>query len=199
MTVNLTSTLNPPDLYLKGWLPQRNQKGLWYQDTSSRSNLCNFRLSSENRRILNSTSDWNFQYLPLSQFDLTPAIKKQIISWVKTLNWDFPSSSIKNIFGSHIFNHVYTWSQVGAAPQAYALCYSDSDISHIAYVFYDPTLAKSNLPIRMVLQAIIDSQQANNKYCYLGGFNPTTRYGYYKRNMPGFEYFQNNTWQTYTS
>ncbi|MFA6602868.1 MAG: hypothetical protein WCT01_03630 [Candidatus Shapirobacteria bacterium] len=195
MTLNLTSTLTPSDLYSQGWLPQRNQKGLWYQDTSSRANLNNFRLSSENRRILNSTSDWNFLYFPLNQFVLSPSIKKQIIGWVKTLGWEFPPSSIKNIFKNHIFNHIYTWSLEDTPPLAYALCYSDPEISHIAYVFYDPNLAKSNLPIRMVLQAVIDSQKSGHRFCYLGGFNPTTKYGYYKRNMPGFEYFLNNSWQ----
>ena len=41
--------------YSLGLLPQRNDPHYFYQDTSSRSNLRNFILSSENRRIIKKT------------------------------------------------------------------------------------------------------------------------------------------------
>lgn len=80
---------------------------------------------------------------------------------------------------------------------AYSICYFDKNISHIAYVFYDPEYSHGNLPIRLVLQTIIDSQEANLNYCYLGRFSSNT--GFYKRNMPGFEYFKDNQWFQYNN
>lgn len=195
MVLNFTSPLPAASLYAQGYLPQRNRADLWYHDTSSRSNLADFNLSSENRRILKNTQQWLFKLSPITDFKLTPEAKKQIINWTRTLGWNFPPSSVKTVFQNHRFNYLYQWYLPHQPVTAYALSYQDPSICHIAYVFYDPSLQKSNLPIRLVLQAVIDSHDAGRQYCYLGGFNPQTKYGYYKRTMPGFEYFTGSNWQ----
>jgi len=178
--------------YANGLLPQRNSPGVFYQDTSCRSNLADFLLDSENRRIIRKTDQYSFKTIPLSDFILTPEIQKQIHSWVKELGWDFPTSSIKTIFTRHIFNQINIWF-LDQKPIAYLVCYSDNHISHAAYVFYDPSYSHNDLPIRIVLQFIIDCHQNNLKFAYLGRFSKTT--GYYKRTMPGFEYYNNQQWQ----
>lgn len=180
--------------YQNGLLPQRNNKDLFYSQSSCRSSLQNFNLSSENRRILNKTQDFTFEKVKLSEFDYNFSVQKEISNWVKTLTWDFPTSSIKNVFKNHIFNYLYVWKDQQNKTIAYSICYFSPQISHIAYVFYHPDLAHSNLPIRLVLQTIIDSQEMGLQYCYLGRFSPDS--GYYKRNMPGFEYFKDNSWVT---
>lgn len=192
---NLKSNQTIEENYNNGLLPQRNSSQFWYQDTSSRSNLNNFQLSSENRRILNKTQEFTFELIPLKDFLWTPEIQKQIFSWLKELKWDFPISSVKSIFTNHIFNYLYLWKDLSGQIIAYSICYFSESISHIAYVFYQPEYSHGNLPIRLVLQTVIDSQNKNLRYCYLGRFSPDT--GYYKRNMPGFEYFDNNNWIKY--
>jgi len=177
--------------YLKGQLPQRNNSKKFYFDTSSRANLSTFNLSSENRRILNKTENFSFEIKPIS-YNID--IQKQINKWLKILKWDFPISSVKKIFSDHIFNYMYIWYDENKNIIAYSVCYFSDSISHIAYVFYDPKFDHSNLPIRLVLQTIIDSQEKNLKYCYLGRFSQDT--GYYKRTMPGFEYFDAGAWIT---
>ncbi|MDO8609654.1 MAG: hypothetical protein Q7R95_03835 [bacterium] len=180
--------------YNNGLLPQRNKKDYWYTDSSCRSNLANFSLSSENRRIIGKTNQYKFQLLSLSSFKYSPHIQKTIYKWIKDIGWEFPISSVKTIFTNHIFNYVYVWQDNDGNAVAYAICYFSTTISHIGYVFYNPKLSHDNLPIRLTLQAIIDSQQQNLKYCYLGRFNPEIKLGYYKRELPGFEYFTNNNW-----
>ncbi|MEI8067845.1 MAG: hypothetical protein WCG91_02785 [Candidatus Shapirobacteria bacterium] len=180
--------------YQLGFLPQRNDKDLFYQESSCRSNLSFSEISSENRRILRKTENFTFQKIALNQFEYTPQIQKEISSWIKKLEWDFPTSSVKTIFTNHIFNYVYVWKNEENKIIAYTLCYFSPEISHVAYVFYDPEYSHGNLPIRLVLQVIIDSQSENLKYSYLGRFSKEN--GYYKRNMPGFEYFNNNSWTT---
>ncbi|MDD3003244.1 MAG: hypothetical protein PHS06_05260 [Candidatus Shapirobacteria bacterium] len=189
---NLKNTNNIDQNYKDGLLPQRNDKNLFYSQTSSRSNLEKFNLSSENRRILRKTEDFTFEKIPLKNFNYDSKIQKEIVTWVKTLGWDFPVSSIKNVFKNHIFNYLYIWKDGQKNIIAYSLCYFSKDISHIAYVFYNPEFAHGNLPIRLVLQVIIDSQELGLKYCYLGRFSQDT--GFYKRNMPGFEYYKDNQW-----
>lgn len=192
---NIQNQLTPEENYQSGLLPQRNDLNFWYQDSSSRSNLSNnFQLNSENRRIINKTEDFTFELILLKDFSFTPEIQKQIHSWIKQLEWDFPISSVKTIFTNHIFNYVYTWKNNLGQVVAYSICYFSDSISHIAYVFYDPQYSHGNLPIRLVIQTIVDSHNRGLKYCYLGRFSSET--GFYKRNMPGFEYFNNNQWQT---
>ena len=196
-TYNLKNQLTPDQNYRQGLLPQRNKKGLYYRQTSCRSCLDNFSLNSENRRIINKTQDFSSKLIPLKDFVLTPAIKKTITAWTKKLNWNFPPSSIKNVFSHHIFTHLYIWQNKNQQTIAYSLCYFSDQISHIAYVFYNPDLAHSNLPIRLTLQTIIDSQTKGLKFCYLGRFS--LKNGYYKRNMPGFEVYdyQKKLWLSY--
>lgn len=178
--------------YEKGQLPQRNNKDLFYQETSCRSNLSKFSLNSENRRIIRKTDDFTFEVIPTENFSFNIEIQKQIFHWIKSLGWDFPTSSIKTVFTNHIFNYVYIWKDQLGHTAAYSLVYKSDDISHIGYVFYNPELTHQNLPIRLVLQVIIDSHDQNLKFCYLGRFSKEI--GFYKRSMPGFEYFENNSW-----
>lgn len=194
---NLKNTNSVDQNYQNGLLPQRNNKNLFYFQTSSRSNLKNLNLNSENRRILRKTEDFTFKKVPLKNFNYNPKIQKEISIWVKTLGWNFPTSSIKNIFKNHIFNYLYIWNDSQKNTIAYSICYFSKNISHIAYVFYNPEFAHGNLPIRLVLQIILDSQKLGLKYCYLGRFSKDT--GFYKRNMPGFEYFENHQWLPYNN
>ena len=48
---NIQNNNSIEDNYQQGFLPQRNKIHFWYNDSSSRSNLTKFELSSENRRI----------------------------------------------------------------------------------------------------------------------------------------------------
>lgn len=194
---NLNKNQSIESNYQQGFLPQRNQKDLWYQDSSSRSNLFQINLSSENRRILRKTDNFSFIKTNLKNFEFNLNIQKEIFSWIKQLGWEFPISSVKKIFTNHIFNFVYTWYDENNQIVAYSICYFSETISHIAYVFYNPKYNHSNLPIRLVLQTIIDSQKENLQFCYLGRFSSET--GFYKRNMPGFEYFKDNQWVQYNN
>lgn len=191
---NLKNTDNIDQNYQNGLLPQRNDKNLFYSQTSCRSNLTDFKLSSENRRILRKAEEFTFEKIALKDFNYDLKTQKEIFNWIKKLGWDYPTSSVKNVFTNHIFNYLYVWKDKQNNIIAYSVCYFSDHISHIAYVFYNPELAHGNLPIRLVLQTIIDSHESGLNYCYLGRFSNDN--GFYKRNMPGFEYFNNNQWQT---
>jgi hypothetical protein len=183
------STQTPIEiLYQQGLLPQRNNRELFYKDSSCRSNLYNIILSSENRRILRKTEKFTFEITPI-RYNID--IQKQIFQWLKILKWDFPISSVKTIFTKHLFNQMYVW-KLDSTIVAYSICYFDIHFSHIGYVFYDPAFSHSDLPIRLVLQFIIDSADKKLGYAYLGRYSDSV--GFYKRNMPGFEYYKDDQW-----
>lgn len=196
---NIKNNLSIEENYQAGLLPQRNSSTSFYQDEncSSRCDLSLFNPSSENRRILKKTDSFTFQKVPLSDFVYKPSVQKEIISWVRGLGWNFPASSIKTVFTNHIFNYLYIWYDQNKQICAYSIVYQGKNISHIAYVFYNPVYAHNDLPIRLSLQTIIDSSNLHLKYCYLGRFNPETKLGFYKRNFPGFQYFTQGTWLPY--
>ncbi len=193
---NIKNELTIEENYDLGLLPQRNEKNIFYQESSCRSNLENFVLNSENRRILKKTENITYKTVNLSDFVYTPKLQKQIHDWVKELNWDFPTSSIKKVFTDHIFNRLYIFYDHDVVA-AYAVCYFSPTISHVAYLFYDPKYSHQDLPIRCPLQVVIDSHEQQLKYTYLGRFNPETKLGFYKRSFPGFEYYYNNSWVPY--
>jgi arginyl-tRNA--protein-N-Asp/Glu arginylyltransferase len=196
---NIHNNLSIEDNYQTGLLPQRNSQVSFYCDDnfSSRCDISSFILSSENRRILKKTDNFTYKKINLSEFSYTPTVQKQIKNWVNELGWTFPASSIKTVFTNHIFNYLYIWFDQNKQICAYSICFINKNISHIAYVFYNPIYAHNDLPIRLSLQVIIDSQELNQKYCYLGRFNPDTKLGFYKRNFPGFQYYINNQWNPY--
>jgi len=185
--------------YQNGLLPQRNSKELFYQsdDFSCRSSLTNFTFSSENKRIFKKTNDFSFEKIKLSDFQYDPSLQKTLTTWVKKLGWNFPASSIKTVFTNHIFNYLYICRNQSGQTCAYSICLFHKNFSHIAYVFYDPSFAHQDLPIRLSLEVVKDSQQQNLEFCYLGRFNPSTKLGYYKRNFPGFQYFAHGQWLSY--
>ena len=194
---NIKNNLSIEENYEKGLLPQRNDKDSYYQESSSRCRLSEFSLSSENRRILKKTDRFTFKVVPLSDFPYTPQLQKQLRDWVVELGWNFPASSIKKVFTDHIFNFVYIFYD-GKTPVAYSICYFSATISHISYLFYNPQYSHSDLPIRCPLQFVIDSHQKGLRYAYLGRFDPETKLGFYKRALPGFEYYLDGNWVKYT-
>jgi len=193
---NLPKPESIENAYSHGMLPQRNDPNLFYRESSCRSNLKNFNLSSENKRIINKTTNFSYTIDDLANFNYTKDIQKRIHQWVKLLSWNIPTTTVRTIFTKHLFNQVYSWYDNTNIPIAYGLCLKTEHIGHIGYVFYDPEYSHSNLPIRMVLQFVIDCQKNNLEYAYLGRFSEEN--GFYKRNMPGFEYYHQNSWQKYS-
>jgi arginyl-tRNA--protein-N-Asp/Glu arginylyltransferase len=193
-----TNTTDIENAYNQGMLPQRNKKGLFYFESSCRSRLSETILNSENKRIIRKTSSFSHTLKSQKDFVFDHQIQKNCHFWAKNLSWQFPTKSIKTVFTNHIFNYIYTWSHLDKQI-AYAICLFTKNISHIAYVFYNPIYQKENLVNAMVLKTITDSQDKLLDYCYLGRFDPQKNIGYYKRDMPGFQVFnqQKQIWQTY--
>ena len=163
MIYNVKNSNSVDQNYQSGFLPQRNDPQAFYQDSSCRSNLVDFKLSSENRRILKKTDQFSYELVPI-YYNLE--IQKQIFQWLKALKWDFPISSVKTVLSQHLFNYLYIWKK-NQKVIAYSVCYFSPQISHIAYVFYDPVYSHLDLPIRLVLQFVIDSHQKNLQFAYL--------------------------------
>ncbi len=178
-------------IYQKGFLPFRNNSWLFYLARSCRSNLKNFRLSSENKRIIKKTQGFDFKIISLNKFDFNFNVQKQCKDWSKSRGWKISITSIKNLFQGDFFNLCQLVKEKDQSQTAaYSIIKEEENFVHWAYVFMNPNYQNSNLVIRMGLE-IIRWAQPRKKFVYLG-----TCYGKsnYKRNYPGFEFFNGIFW-----
>jgi len=208
-------------IYEMGFLPMRSKKDFYYLCRSVRVDLNRFQPSSENRRILRKTEDFQYRVQRLinpchpefssgSQkipkqvrndmvFDYTPSVQKICKDWFeqKFGKGKISTSAIRKIFTSGIFTHVFVWSQnsrLGSNNKSigYAVAYSCEDLLHYAHVFIDPQFSKANLGVRMMLGAVLWAKENDKKYTYLGtGY---TKSSLYKTQYLGVEFFNGSSW-----
>jgi len=179
------------DIYQKGFLPFRNNPQRFYLSRSSRSNLDKYRLSSENKRIIKKTDQFTFSIKPLDQIDYQPKTQKACKEWAGKMGWKIPASSIKRLFRGDYFNWALTAQEERGKPCYYSILKGEPNFVHWGYSFQNPKYKHTGLTIRAGLEVIKWAISKNKKYVYLG-----TAYGKanYKRNYPGFEFFNGVTW-----
>lgn len=182
-------------IYGLGFLPFRNNSNLFYLSRSCRSNLANFSLSSENKRVLKNTSHLFAEAFPLSGFDYNASVQKACKHWAKDRGWKISTSSLKTIFKNHIFNTLYVWKDKKNSQKVtgYQVIFQNKTILHTANVFYNPEYYEVGLGTRMLIEAAKNAASNNLSYAYMG-----TCYSAYKRNIPGFEFFNGFEWSSNT-
>lgn len=183
-------------IYEAGFLPIRNMLDVFYLCRSLRVNLELFNPSSENRRILNKTSDYSSQLIPLSEFEYTPQIQKFCKDYMdkRFKKGQMSAAGVKNIFTKGVYTHVFVWKKEGnEKPVGYAVCFVNDNLLQYAHAFYDLDLTESHLGIRMLLESVIWARRNHKKYAYLGTvYNPSSLS--YKTEFSGVEFFNGFKW-----
>ncbi|PJC76078.1 hypothetical protein CO010_03665 [Candidatus Shapirobacteria bacterium CG_4_8_14_3_um_filter_39_11] len=182
-------------IYQSGFLPMRHLPHVYYLSRSLRVNLERFDLTSENRRILNKTVDFEADLIPLSDFDYTPAVQKMCKDYAgkKIGRGVFSSQSIKNIFKNGVFNYVFVFKKtVDQSEVGYAVCFIGGNLIQYAHSFYKSDYISQNLGARMMLQAVIWAKQNQKKYAYLG--TCYQKESLYKTEFKGVEFFNGFRW-----
>lgn len=186
------------DLYAQGFLFGRRFKGDMYQSRSVRIDLSKFSPNSENRRVIGKFPD-----LEVSQAEL-PYAK---YSWqIHKLGKDFydkrfgpgimTASKIKEMLTNPLASNVNSLLvyNLNGETIGYALCYSNTDIIHYAYPFYNLELQNSNLGMAMMLKAILLAKDDRKKYIYLGTAADSS--SKYKLQFSGLEWWNNSEWSS---
>lgn len=182
-------------IYNCGFLPIRHLPNIFYLSRSLRVNLSGFTLSSENRRILGKTEEFEADLVPLTDFNYTPSVQKMCKDYAqeKIGPGVFSSQSIKNIFTAGVYNYVFVFKKIANSSMVgYAICYISSNLVQYAHCFYKVDYINQNLGARMMLQAIIWAKKSNKKYVYLGtGYQKESLY---KTEFKGIEFFNGFRW-----
>lgn len=200
------------DLYNNGFLFTRVEKGNLYQTRSLRVNLSQFELSSENRRILGKNEDLSLNNLniPLENYDWKVHSYGKDFYFKRFGDGTMSASKIKEMFiepdksnmnSVLVYNypqkteHEDSWDlSIGKITNVTGLCliYSNEEIVHYAYPFYDLSVAKDrSLGLAMMTKALVWAQENNKKYMYLGSV--TDSHAHYKLQFKGLEWFDSET------
>lgn len=181
-------------LLAQGFLPSRMKIGLWYLARSSRVDLQKFTESSENRRIIKNTNDFEVQVQPIGEFKLTDDMLTMVERFSKKkMDGKLSAKAIKRIFSPHMSEFVMIWSLNGGVVGFVPIMKTLGAI-YYWFAFYDDTNIESGLGLRMMLEAVKYAQLAKLKYAYLG--TVYTNSALYKTNFNGFEYFNGFEWST---
>ncbi|OGY60203.1 MAG: hypothetical protein A3F24_00500 [Candidatus Colwellbacteria bacterium RIFCSPHIGHO2_12_FULL_44_17] len=185
-TVKNPSEENIDALYKEGFVATRLGKEKFQQIKSLRVRLNDFKLSSENRRVLKNNEDikvsvrklpfenysWQIGKLGLDFYTKKFGKKIMTANKLRELFTDPEQSSMNIAF-------VY---QIEKKPIGYCLALETKNIIHYSYPFYDLTLGRS-LGMAMMLKAIQYAKENQKEYIYLGSSQK------YKEQFKGLEVF----------
>lgn len=182
-------------IYQKGFLPIRSLPGVFYLSRNIRIDLSKFETSSENRRILKKTENFESNLIPLSEFVYTAKVQKFCKDYAgqKLGKGLFSAAAVKSIFTNKIFNYVFVFKEVSTQKEVgYAVCFISENFLQYGYAFYDLKYLKDNLGARMMLEAVLWANKSNKKYAYLGTCYDES--ALYKTEFKGVEFFNGFRW-----
>jgi arginine-tRNA-protein transferase len=182
-------------IYENGFLPIRSIKNVYYLARSLRVDLSKFELSSENRRILRKTQDFESDLMPLSEFNYTPQIQKFCKDYMVSRfgKSSITTAGIRSIFKSGIYNYVFVWKERLTQKEiGYAVCFVSKNLLHYAHAFYDLAYFHQSLGARMILEAVNWAKKSGKKYAFLGTCYDKS--AFYKTEFKGVEFFNGFRW-----
>jgi len=182
-------------IYQSGFLPIRSLPGVFYLSRNIRIDLSKFEISSENRRILKKTENFESDLLPFSEFVYTAKVQKFCKDYAdqKLGKGLFPAAAIKSIFTNKIFNYVFVFKEVITQKEVgYVVCFVSENFLQYGYAFYDLEYLKDSLGARMMLEAVLWADKSNKKYVYLGTCYDES--ALYKTEFKGVEFFNGFRW-----
>lgn len=184
---------NITDFYNKGFVFTRIDKGVMHQTRSVRIDLSRLELTSENRRILKKVEDIELKTISLPYADYHWSLGKQAKDFYESRNADFSANKIKEILTSadSNFNLLLNYSDLG-----FVICYSNKDLIHYSYPFYDTEKSPKDMGLGMIIKAIVWVKENKIKYFYLGSLQRPS--DTYKLQFEGLEWFDGNKWRTDT-
>lgn len=186
----------PADFFARGFLPSSKNLDRFYLCRSLRVALADFKLSSENRRILRKGEGFAFELVPRAQFDFTPERRAFCLNYAASKFGQevMTPSRLDKLFNSAITSHLLlfyehqTRREVGCVtmflqPKAAAQYY---------YAFYALDYAAQNLGMFMMTSAVNFFAEQSYEHIYLGSCY--SRNALYKTQFAGAEFFNGANW-----
>lgn len=183
------------EMYDRGYVFTRIEKGTMHQTRSVRINLKKFQLSSENRRILRKGEQVTKTSAAIPYADYSWNIAKMAKDFYdKKSDHAFSANKIKELLVEGVnFNTLLSFSEQNTV-HGYAICYENSSMIHYSYPFYDIEHAPKDMGLIMMTKVINDAQGRNLSYIYLGSLQRAN--DTYKLQFEGLEWFDGKKWSS---
>ncbi len=197
-TVTDFSDENVNTLYDQGYVLTREHKGAMYQTRSLRIALSEFKLSSENRRVLKKTEELKLTPFPLPYANYHWSIGKLGKDFYETKfgKDTFSANKIKELLtdpNKSNFNRLFLYEHDELEEIGYSIVRETNALVHYCYPFYKLDTPLPNTGLGMMLRAILYAQGEGKKYIYLGSFQRPS--DTYKLQFAGLEWFDKKGWQ----
>jgi len=182
-------------IYENGFLPIRSLPGVYYLSRSLRVDLAKFHLSSENRRILKKTEEFQSDLIPLTDLRYTPVVQKFCKNYLaKRFNEKgLTAAAVRSIFKKGVFNYVFVWKEKKNLKEiGYAVCFASKNLIQYAHAFYNLEYFEQSLGARMMLEAVTWAKENQKQYIYLGTCYEKS--AFYKTGFSGLEFFNGFRW-----
>jgi arginyl-tRNA--protein-N-Asp/Glu arginylyltransferase len=196
------------EMYEKGYVFTRIDRGIMHQTRSLRIDLSKFDLSSENRRILKKTEalilkaekipfenyDWSIGKLAKDFYTEKFGDNVMSAQKIKETLTDTSKSNFNTVLT--YFTNAENSNDTRNTPSGYTICFKTPEIIHYSYPFYNLIDSPKDMGMGMMLRAIIFAKEKGLKYIYLGSLQRPT--DTYKLQFSGLEWFDGKIWNTDT-
>jgi arginyl-tRNA--protein-N-Asp/Glu arginylyltransferase len=198
-TITDFSDKNIEDMYDKGYVFTRLEKGVMNKTRSFRIDLGYYEPSSENRRILRKS-----EHLSL----LVESIPYEKYSWqIGKLAKDFYEKFGDKVFTANKtreiitdekksnFNQLFIFLDTRNRTAAgYSICHKAGNMIHYSYPFYIEDSKESSRGLGMMTMAVEWAKGLGKKYIYLGSLQRPS--DSYKLQFAGGEWFDGERWRS---
>ena len=183
-------------LYSRGYVFTRKGKGVMQQTRSVRIDLSKFELSSENRRILKRVGEISLQPVKdiLKDYDWSLGKLAKDFYEERFGKGIMSAAKVKEMLtepAKSNFNLLLSYDLKGKIC-GYSIIYSNRDILHYSYPFYDADVAPKDMGLGMMILAILYAKETGKKYVYLGSLQRPS--DTYKLQFSGLQWFDGNAW-----
>lgn len=186
------------EIYSNGYLATRIEKGTFTQTRSLRIDLDEWKLNSENRRILKKNSNIHIQTEKVPFKDYHWQIGKMAKDFYETRfgKGIMSAQKIKEILtdkNKSNFNLLLNFYDLQKNETiGYAICLETDNILHYSYPFYNLNVIEKSVGLGMMTMAIDWAFKNGKKYVYLGSLQRPT--DTYKLQFENEEWFDGKSW-----
>jgi len=188
----------PGDLFNQGFLPSSRDLDRFYLCRQIRVALGQFRLSSENRRILRKGEGIAARLVPRAEFEYTPQRRQFYRNYAEArFGQDvMPFERLDSLFAGKITSHLLVFNDTRSdAEVGTVTCYLEPpSTAYYYYAFYDLNYHHRNLGMYMMTFATGFFAERGFRFLYLGScYLPNALY---KTQFAGAEFYNGVCWSS---
>ncbi|MFQ5652731.1 MAG: hypothetical protein ACE5IY_22590 [bacterium] len=188
----------PAGIFARGFLPSSRDFERFYLCRQVRVDLGQFRLSSENRRILRKCNGIDYQLVPRHEFDFCTRWREFCKNYADikfgkdVMTYKRLDALFESVLVSHLL--VFTDTATGENVGLVTLYCEKEKFAYYTYSFYDLNYYARNLGMYIMTSAVDHFARSQMKYIYLG--TCYSRTALYKTQFSGAEFFNGFKWST---